>query len=168
MPDSGLQVRIVEDDFTPYAWRLRQTLTSGLSKVLQAVGVEVVSITRQAFTDASLRAAPWAPKRDGSPATLIQSGMLRASIRIANISGTSVTVGSDRIYAAVQQLGATITPKSKRTLAFKIGGVSVFARKVTIPPRPFLPVDASGDFTPTAQQRVIAVLNQAIAAYTTA
>jgi phage gpG-like protein len=162
---AGLQVSIPVDQFTPFATRLRAGLTANLQQILQTVGFEVVQITQQAFTDASLRAAPWAPKRDGSPATLRQSGALFISIRITDIGATTVTVGSDRIYAAAQQLGATIVPKNKRTLAFKVGGVSVFARKVTIPPRPFFPIDASGNLTSVAQQRIAAVLNQAIAAY---
>src|ERR1017187_3298377 len=115
MASEGFSARILVDELTPFADRLRAGLTN-LEKVLEAVGQQVVTITRQAFRDESLRVSAWAPKRDGSPATLIQSGQLIASIRVITIGATSVTVGSDKIYAAIQQLGGTIKPKSARML----------------------------------------------------
>lgn len=161
----GFQVRIIRDDFTPWSERITDVLTK-TRPILQAIGLEVVSITQQAFVDESLRAAPWAPKRDGSPATLIQSGVLRQSIRITSMNDTQVTVGTDRIYAAVQQLGGTIRPKpGKRALVFQSGGVKVFAKKVTIPARPYFPITSAGFMTATAQDRVAKVLRAAIAAY---
>jgi phage gpG-like protein len=162
---TGLQAQITRDDVSPSLGKLDAALHQ-LRPILQSVGLEVVSITQQSFQDASFRIAPWAPKRDGSPATLIKSGLLKLSIRITNMSDTTVTVGSDRIYAAIQQLGGTIVPKpGNRTLVFKAGGVTFYAKKVTIPPRPFFPIDSGGNLSSLAQRKIAAVLEKELKAY---
>lgn len=165
---AAISARILVDEVSPAFANLKTTLNN-LGPVLESIGLEIVSITQQAFADATLRAAPWPPKRDGSPATLIKTGMLRESIRIIEIGSTSVTVGSDRVYAAVQQLGsreyqpgASVDIKSKRTILLRDGTTTVYARRQNIPPRPFFPIDAAGNFTQTAQERIQAVLTQAI------
>lgn len=48
-----------------------------------------------------------------------------------------VAVGTNKVYGAVHQFGATIRPKG-RALVFNLGGRKVFARSVTIPARPYL------------------------------
>jgi phage gpG-like protein len=161
MASEGFSARIIIDEFTPFSHVLQRELTAP-QRILNAIGTEVVLITQQAFKDESLRVSVWAPKRDGSPATLIKSGFLRFSIRITNIGDTTVTVGSDRIYAAIQQLGGTIVPKSKRVLVFSAGGTKVFAKKVTIPPRPFFPIDAQGNLSAIARDRIAGVINDAL------
>lgn len=160
----SLSAKITRDDVSPSFGKLDAALHS-LGPILEAIGLEVVSITQRAFTDSSLRVTPWAPKRDGSAATLIQSGVLRQSIRITQIGGSTVTVGSDRIYAAIQQLGGTIVPKSGKTLVFKSGGVTYFAKKVTIPPRPFFPIDKAGNLSSLAQRKIAGVLQIALKVY---
>jgi phage virion morphogenesis protein len=50
----------------------------------------------------------------------------------------SVRVGSNKVYAAVHQFGATIVPKNAKSLRFMLGSRVVFAKKVTIPARPYL------------------------------
>lgn len=161
----SFQAKITRDEVSPSFAKLGAALHS-LGPILDKVGLEVVSIAQQSFTNASLRVTPWAPKRDGSPATLIQSGVLRQSIRITSIGGTSVAVGSDRIYAAIQQLGGTIVPKpGNKSLVFKSGGVTFFASKVTIPPRPFFPIDKAGNLSSLAQQEIAGVLQKALEAY---
>ena len=49
--------------------------------------------------------------------------------------------GTNVLYAAIHQLGGTIRPKTAKRLRFTIGDQVVFARQVTIPPRPFVGVD---------------------------
>jgi phage gpG-like protein len=160
----SLSAKITRDDVSPAFAKLDVALHR-LGPILEAVGLEIVSITQRAFSDASLRVAPWAPKRDGSAATLIQSGTLRQSIRITNIGDTTVTVGSDRVYAAIQQLGGVIEAKAGRKLRFTIGGVTYFAQRVKIPERPFFPIDKAGNLSSLAQQKVAAVLNKALSVY---
>src|SRR5262249_52110977 len=82
---------------------------------------------------------PWAPlkSRDGNP--------LRDTSRLQNSFVPSTTQSGFEItstnvqYATLHQFGGTITPKRARVLAFKVRGQQVFARKVTIPARPFIP-----------------------------
>lgn len=160
----SLQVKITRDEVSP-AFAKLDTALHRLGPILEAAGLEIVSLTQQAFHDSSVRVAPWAPKRDNSPATLIQSGVLRQSIRITNIGGTTVTVGSDRVYAAIHQLGGTIEAPPGRKLKFSVGGVTYFVQRVTIPPRPFFPIDKSGNLSSLAQRKVGAVLEKALKVY---
>ncbi len=69
--------------------------------------------------------------------TLIDSGRLLQSLT-HNATDQGVEVGTNVIYAAVHQLGATIKPVTAKTLSFVIGDRRVFAKQVTIPARPFL------------------------------
>jgi phage virion morphogenesis protein len=72
--------------------------------------------------------------------------MLRESGRLMSLSrrvrGNTVVVGTNAPWANVHQRGATIRPKKGKRLAFSLGRISVFARSVTIPARPFLGVSA--------------------------
>jgi phage gpG-like protein len=170
MPLPGFSIRMTVDEYTPFAQRLL-ALTQRPDPMLQAVGEKVVEITRKAFTDPEYRQATWPPLRDGSESTLTKTGALFESIGIIDLGGTSVTVGirpisrgkgnaAANVYAAVHQFGATITPKSKKVLVFTApDGTKVFAKKVTIPARPFFPVTDSGEVTPLAKEQIAKVLN---------
>jgi phage gpG-like protein len=165
---ASFSARILVDEFTPFGEKLKAALTPP-QEILEAVGLKVVSITQLAFVDVMLRAAPWPPLKSGAPATLIKSGLLRESIRVINIGDTSVTVGSDRVYAAVQQLGsrefqpgAAVDIKSKRVLIARSGQTAVYARRQNIPPRPFFPIDAAGNMTETAMDLVQKVIEDAL------
>jgi phage gpG-like protein len=70
---------------------------------------------------------------------LQQRGELAASIEAYN-DASSATVGTAKIYAPVQNFGATIKPKNARRLVFSGGaGETIFAKSVTIPARKFMP-----------------------------
>jgi phage virion morphogenesis protein len=71
------------------------------------------------------------------PGILRESLMLQRSITFV-ASGNTVAIGTNRVYGAVQQFGATIRPKSAKALVFKLGGRLVRAKQVTIPARPYL------------------------------
>lgn len=162
----SLQARITRDEASPALGKIDAALHS-LGPILEAVGLQVVSLTQRSFSDKSLRITPWAPKRDGSPATLIQSGLLKQSIRITRIGGTTVTVGSDRVYAAIHQLGGTIKRKSAKEPGFTVGGVTFYAKTfaATMPARPFFPIDAAGNLSSTAQRKIAAVIEKALKVY---
>ena len=77
------------------------------------------------------------------------------------VSGSSVAIGSNKIYAGVHQFGATITAKNGKRLAFRLGSVNakgktksgiVFAQSVHIPARPYL------GFGPKDQRAVMETL----------
>ena len=79
-------------------WALNGKLTN-LRPSPEAVGLQIVSITQRAFRDGSLRATQWAPKADGSPAMLIQSGTLMRSIWITKLA---VRLGGSRHGSGVR------------------------------------------------------------------
>lgn len=107
--------------------------------ILEAMGLQLVSLTKRAFNEPGLRPAAWPAKWDGSPATLRKNQVLSHSIRIAALSNSSVTVATDRIYAAIHQRGGVIRPKNAKALRFVLGGQVIFAKSVTMPARPFFP-----------------------------
>jgi phage virion morphogenesis protein len=115
--------RKIRDGIAPDL-RRKALATKDRKPHLNAMGRAVVSLGKRAFTDPSLRARAWAPRKDDLPHNLLQkSTMLRKSIRITRTTNSVVTVGSDREYAAIHQLGG----KAGRNKASKI------------PARPYLP-----------------------------
>ena len=68
---------------------------------------------------------------------LNRAGDLGDSIASASSSRTA-RWGSNRDYARIHQLGGIVRPRRRRALRFEQGGRSIFARKVTIPARPYL------------------------------
>ena len=173
MPE-GFQIRVTADTITPSLARLARNLDAGGRRAVQeAMGQQVVSLTVRAFRDASLRAASWPPKRDGSPATLYRKGPLQQSIRITSVDEWAARVGSDRPYAAIHQLGGTtpahvIAATRARFLAFQSGDAMIYRRRVNhpgsrIPARPFFPFLPNGQPTAVALERIGAVARAKIA-----
>ena len=132
--------------------QIRDTITPALAKaisavknpapILEAMGQQLVSITKRAFSDSSLRAMPWPARKKPAPHQLLRkSGALVQSIRITEVSQDHVTAGADRVYAAIQQLGS-----AKKT-----------GRGSGIPPRPFFPFYKSGKMTPLAARKIEAI-----------
>lgn len=79
--------------------------------------------------DAKVRA----PKRTGNLARSIHLEVTESTKTRA-----VVTVGTDVEYAAAQEFGAVITPKSAKALHFQVGGKDVFAQVVHLPAHPYL------------------------------
>lgn len=154
------------DNISPTLAKLARDIANR-KPILQAMGAELQSITIRAFRDASLRALPWPPKKDGTNATLYKSGALKHSIRITKVTNDHVTVGSDRPYAAIQQLGGQtaahiIRAKYARSLYFPKGAISINAKSVNhpgskIPARPFFPFRPDGTLLPEARRKIEAV-----------
>lgn len=65
---------------------------------------------------------------------------------VQGIDGDEVTLGTNVPYAAIQNFGGTIIPKNGKTLAFPgLGGAMIFAKKVTIPARPFIGINQTDE-----------------------
>jgi len=134
--------------------QIRDSITPGIARaargikdrkpILEAMGAQLVSITKRSFSDATLRAAVWVARKKNngrnakgqfSHSLLRKSGALWQSIRITGVTESTVTAGSDRVYAAIQQFGGR-----------------------GIPPRPFFPFTSSASpMTPEAQKKIKAV-----------
>ena len=89
--------------------------------------------------------------RKGQP--LRNTGRLQGSV-VAKPDGNSVLVGTNlklpnnpNSLGAVHQFGMTITPKKGKFLVFAVPGRKglAFLESVTIPARPFMPLDAAGN-----------------------
>jgi len=71
---------------------------------------------------------------------LTETGRLRDSIT-SRAGRDQVAVGTNVIYAAVHQFGATIVPKNATHLVFRLATGVVLAKSVTVPARPFLGIN---------------------------
>lgn len=128
--------------------RLRSSGGDGLIQAcLKNIGIAVVRQTRQRFTDGKdPRGNAWAPLNPeyakGKRGTKIlqeqgMAGGLMGSVT-DRVGDGYVEIGTNKVYGAIHQFGGTIRPRTADFLVFKLGGRTVFARKVTIPARPFL------------------------------
>lgn len=116
--------------------------------ILRAAGMALVSIATRAFDEPALRPAAWPPrKRNTGKPLLIRTSALRRSLRVVEVDAASVTVGTDRPYAAVHQFG---TKKAK-------------GRGSGIPPRPFFPVIGTpGKLTSIAAREITLAVKRAM------
>lgn len=109
------------------------------SDLMTNIGAIGESQTRRRITDekASPDGTPWAPNRAGTSILLRTGEHLLGSVAFV-ASADVAEWGASWEYAHVHQDGMTIKPKDAKRLAFVIGSQQVFARQVTIPPRPFV------------------------------
>lgn len=111
---------------------------------LGVVGNDLVVSTQERIrAERSPEGGGWPALNPGYAATKRASGMLQASGALirsltSQVEGSTLRVGTNRIYAAIHQFGGTITAKEGKRLAFRLGKSQVFARSVTIPARPYL------------------------------
>lgn len=135
----------VTGDFTALA-RFAQSLDRMASpgtmrELAKVLSEEALDLTSECFSQGT---DPWGVKwlplrmRAGQP--LRDTGRLQRSIATA-VEADSFTVGTNLIYAAVHQYGATIKPVRARLLSWVPRGSKLrfFARQVTIPARAYLP-----------------------------
>ncbi|MGR3484065.1 MAG: phage virion morphogenesis protein [Paracoccaceae bacterium] len=108
----------------------RHELMDGIGRTLQEQARERIESTKEGPDGTA-----W-PKSSGD-STLYASGALHDSIDYVSTQ-SETTVGSSLVYAAIHQFGGTIRPKNASRLVFTVGGRKVFAKKVTIPPRPYI------------------------------
>ena len=143
----SISIRITADTISPGLARAIRS-TNNPRPILEAMGLQLAAITKRAFTDPALRASAWAPRKGGGSHQLLRkSGALWHSPRISELTNSSVSVGSDRIYAAIQQFGS-----SKKS-----------GRGSGIPARPFFPFKARA-MTPIARQKIERIARAKIAA----
>lgn len=82
---------------------------------------------------------PWArlKLRQGQP--LVDSGRLRRSI-VSKPDGSGVTIGTNLVYARLHQFGGEVKPKKGPRLVFPGPNGLIFAKRVFVPGRPFMPI----------------------------
>lgn len=114
---------------------------ANLTPLMDRIGNYLANETKHRFeTGAGPDGRAWKPSRRATEQggkTLVDRGHLRGSVT-HRAGGNFVEVGSNVIYAAVQQFGATIRAKAGGKLIFKVGGGYRSMDQVTIPARPYL------------------------------
>jgi phage virion morphogenesis protein len=121
-----------------------QRVLGDLWRTMDSIGAYLVSSTQRRFQAGvapdgtawltSIRARLFGGK------TMMDSGALNASIA-HEATRDQVEVGSNRIYAALMQLGGTIVAKNAPNLRFRIGPRWISKPSVVIPARAFLGID---------------------------
>ena len=140
---------------------------SNLRPVMKAIGDRVVEQTKRRFEAGGPAPAgtPWKPPKTPNPKrirTLTVSGQLRDSIRFQLIGDNEVAIGTNKVYAAIHQLGgrtaaSVILPRRKRALKTPYG----LFKKVNhpgsvIPARPFLGLSAANS------NEIVGIINEHI------
>ena len=136
----GLSIIIEDSELQAVLNRMIER-SNAMAPFFEAAGTALEESMRSNFEEQrSPDGVPWLPSiraRTEGGTTLVQRGHLRDSIR-KSVSDAQVEVGTSVPYARIHQLGGTIKAKPGKSLRFTIGDRSVFARKVTIPARPYL------------------------------
>ena len=137
-------VRIEIDDATvrDLARRLSQASRSDRRRLTAALADVGGAVTRARIGAGGPDpdGTPWTARRPGAESAqpiLNRGGYLAESITASSSAGQA-RWGSRKIYARIHQLGGVIRPRRARALRFMLGDAVVFARRVTIPARPYL------------------------------
>lgn len=131
----------IHDQAVQAALKRLQERTRNLQPILAAIGSDLKARIQEGFdTSTAPDGSAWEKPKHRAGKPLLDTGRLRNSIQ-AKADAQSVTVGTNVIYAAIQQFGGTIKPKDKKALSFMVGNRRITVSEVTIPPRPFMPVD---------------------------
>lgn len=134
--------------------------TGNVRPVMATIGRKVGTRIRLGFkSGTSPDGKRWAPLKTRIGQPLQDTGRLRSSIT-QNVGPDYVDVGTNVKYAFIHQFGKVIKAqpgspgqnsigkrKGAKHLVFPIkagGGVLAFAKEVTIPARPFMPIGGSG------------------------
>ena len=130
----------MRDHLTP-ALKAKLAQISNKKPILEKMGRAAVTISKEAFTDESLRPNKWKPKKDKSPATLVQTGELKDSLLALPPSSDMIEVGSKSQYARAQNFG--YEPRN-------------------LPARPFWPFVEGGDIFAPAQKAIFSAMKAAV------
>ncbi|ASK27937.1 phage virion morphogenesis protein [Neisseria chenwenguii] len=117
--------------------------------MMRAIATEMVSLTEDNFESESWGGEKWKQSKraaDGGK-TLQLTGQLAASISTKTGNGFA-QIGSNKKYAAIHHLG----------------GQAGRGRKVTIPARPYLPINGSGQLQNGAEKKLIDIAIESLKA----
>lgn len=157
MSDESVSIRLNEDTLGPALAKAVQELEGAQRDVLAVSIANLIhSQAKRAFPEPELRPTEWAAKKDGTPATLVKTGSM---LDLLHVEGASIV--NAKPYAAIHQFGGTTKPhviRARVAKALAVPGRGVFKSVQhpgsVIPARPFIPIDADGNLTPTAQDEV--------------
>lgn len=108
-----------------------------LNEILEKIGFYQENEIKKRFdTSSDAEGKSWKALkyRKGNP--LRDTAALMGSFN-TTISGSSVKVWTDKIYANIHDQGGVIEPKNKQVLCFTVNGTKYFSKRVVIPQRKF-------------------------------
>ena len=108
-----------------------------LTEILEKIGFYQENEIKKRFdTSSDAEGKSWKALkyRKGNP--LRDTAALMGSFN-TTISGSSVKVWTDKIYANIHDQGGVIEPKNKQVLCFTVNGTKYFSKRVVIPQRKF-------------------------------
>ena len=108
-----------------------------LNEILDKIGFYQENEIKKRFdTSSDAEGKSWKALkyRKGNP--LRDTAALMGSFN-TTISGSSVKVWTDKIYANIHDQGGVIEPKNKQVLCFTVNGTKYFSKRVVIPQRKF-------------------------------
>lgn len=120
--------------------------------VLKNIGEALLKSTRKRFArEVSPDGKPWQQlnpqyKAGKKGNKILQGAGMRGGLLgtiVYQVNGSRMELGTNKIYAAIHQFGGVIMPKNANALVFRMGGKLIFAKKVTIPARPYLGISAA-------------------------
>jgi phage virion morphogenesis protein len=146
MAGTNITVKVTDSGVAAAFARLI-AIGGGLDRAaLKNIGEAMVGSTQDRFTSATAPDGskwkalnPEYAKGKKGPGILRESLQLEMSI-VYQLSDSSVSWGTNKIYAAAQQFGAVIVPTNASALAFRLNGKLLLVKKVTLPARPYLGV----------------------------
>jgi len=125
---------------------LKAASAETLKKALRAGATVLARDTRLSWKEAGRRPLPWADlaastiKGKGNATILVDTGHLKDSITIGEVTDRTATVGSDAPYAPYHQFGT----------------------KKGLQARPFIPASADGKLTELAEKEIAGAMEAAI------
>ena len=140
---AGVSIRISSSGFEETINRMDGIFDFDPAGLMSAVGALGESQTRRRITDekTSPDGAAWPPNREGG--SILHRTGRNLLDSVAHVSSSDEAEwGASWEHAHVHQEGAVIVPKSASNLVFNLGGQQIFAKKVTIPARPFVGLSA--------------------------
>jgi len=127
---------------------------AGMQQTMQDIGEVIRFDIEESFErEVSPFGEAWKPSNNGGK-TLNDTGRLKNSFTIS-ATPNSVTVGTNVEYAAIHQFGGVINAKSSKGLRFKAGDKWVKKQSVTMPARPFFPIDENGKIAPKTKKAIL-------------
>ncbi len=140
---SGFSVSVEAQDFDQAFLRLKPLFNFEPSELMSVIGALGESQTRRRIAEekTSPSGEPWKSNAEGGSVLMETGQHLLASVAWT-ASAVEAEWGAAWEFAHVHQEGATIVPKDAARLAFMAGGKMRFAKKVTIPARPFVGISS--------------------------
>lgn len=132
--------------------------------IMAGLAQELDNLTKENFANEAWGNQKWQKSKAASEEkrkTLYKTGDLH-DLTNPSHSQTYARIGSNLKYAAIHHLGGTIAAKNHPYLMVPVGNGFRKVKKVTIPARPYLPVNKDGNIQQGGEERLLQVAIDAL------